>query len=144
MSGRRLPRLFARVRRAARSLSAFSGPTILLAAGLLGVVGWFAEGYAFHLLLGWMGTDIGLWSAVGIFTFSTLAGGLTGAPGGLGGAEAAMVTLLALQGVPLEIAGPATLVIRVTTLWFAILIGALVFPFAEKQSKKAQDALERD
>lgn len=144
LSGRRLPRFFARVRRAARSLSAFSGPTMLLAAGLLGVVGWFAEGYAFHLLLGWMSADIGLWSAVGIFTFSTLAGGLTGAPGGLGGAEAAMVTLLALQGVPLEIAGPATLIIRVTTLWFAILIGALVFPFAEKQSKKAQDALERD
>ncbi len=142
LSRGRMPRLFVRVRRASRSLEAFTDPGMLLAAGALGVVGWFAEGYAFHLLLVWMGTDIGLWTAVGIFIFATLAGGLTGAPGGLGGAEAAMVALLAIQGVPLEIAVPATLIIRVTTLWFAILIGLVVFPFAEKQSKKAKDELE--
>jgi uncharacterized membrane protein YbhN (UPF0104 family) len=47
-----------------------------------------------------------------------------------------------LQGVPLEIAVPATLIIRVTTLWFAILIGIVVFPFAERQSKKAVNDLE--
>lgn len=142
LTRRTFPRLFARIRRAALSLRAFSGPTVLLAAGLFGVVGWFAEGYAFHLLLGWLGVDIGLWSAVGIFIFATLAGGLTGAPGGLGGAEAAMVALLALDGVPLEVAVPATLVIRVTTLWFAILIGLAIFPIAENRSKKAQNALE--
>ncbi|NNE81819.1 MAG: flippase-like domain-containing protein [Silicimonas sp.] len=142
LSGRRFPRLFARVRRASQSLRAFSGPSILLAAGGLGLIGWLAEGYAFHMLLTWLGADIGLWMAVGVFIFATLAGGLTGAPGGLGGAEAAMVALLALDGVPLEIAVPATLVIRVTTLWFAILIGLAVFPFAEQCSKRAQDALE--
>ncbi|MEO1536607.1 MAG: lysylphosphatidylglycerol synthase transmembrane domain-containing protein [Pseudomonadota bacterium] len=136
------PRLFARVRRAAASLSAFTGPGLLLMAGALGVVGWLAEGYAFHLLLVWLGADIGLWAAIGIFIFATLAGGLTGAPGGLGGAEAAMVALLLLDGVPLEVAVPATLVIRVTTLWFAILIGIIVFPTAERASKKAENALE--
>ena len=144
LSGRRMPRLFARVRRASRSLEVFSSPSVLLAGGVLGVVGWFAEGYAFYLLLSWMGADIGLWMSVAIFVFATLAGGLTGAPGGLGGAEAAMVALLATQGVPLEIAVPATLIIRVTTLWFAIAIGIAVFPFAEKQSKKAEHALERN
>ncbi len=143
-TGKRFPRLFARVRRASLSLDAFNGPTILLAAGLLGFVGWFAECYAFHLLLGWLGAEIGLWKAVGIFIFATLAGGLTGAPGGLGGAEAAMVALLALDGVPLEVAVPATLVIRVTTLWFAILIGLIVFPVAEKRSKRVKDALETE
>lgn len=136
------PRLFARVRRASHSLSAFHGPTILLAAAAFGIAGWFAECYAFHLLLVWMGADIGLWKAVGIFIFATLAGGLTGAPGGLGGAEAAMVALLALDGVPLEVAVPATLVIRVTTLWFAIGIGLAVFPVAERHSQRAKDALE--
>lgn len=142
LTRRTFPRLFARVRRAALSLSAFTSPTVLLTAGLFGAVGWFAEGYAFYLLLGWLGADVGLWSAIGIFIFATLAGGLTGAPGGLGGAEAAMVALLALDGVPMEIAVPATLVIRVTTLWFAILIGLAVFPVAENRSKKVQDALE--
>lgn len=142
LTRRNFPRVFVQVRRAAESLRAFSGPSLLAIASILGVVGWMAEGYAFHLLLTWLGADIGLWAAVGIFIFATLAGGLTGAPGGLGGAEAAMVALLLLDGVPLEIAVPATLVIRVTTLWFAILIGLLVFPAAERASKKAEYALE--
>lgn len=138
VTGKRFPQLFARVRRAASSLRAFTGPTTLIIAGFLGVLGWMAEGYAFYLLLNWMGADITFWIAVGIFIFATLAGGLTGAPGGLGGAEAAMLALLVLDGVPIAIAAPATLVIRVTTLWFAIGIGLLVFPAAERASKKAQ------
>ena len=142
ITARKLPKLFARIRRASQSLRAFSGPSIMLMAGALGMLGWLAEGYAFHLLLTWLGADIGLWMALAIFIFSTLVGGLTGAPGGLGGAEATMVALLALDGVPLEVAVPATLVIRVTTLWFAVLIGLAVFPAAEKHSMKAQNALE--
>lgn len=134
----RFPRLMARVRIAARSIGVFSSPSILATALGLGLIGWFAEGYAFHLLLMWMGADIGLAKAVAIFTFSTLAGGLTGAPGGVGGAEAAMVALLALEGVPLEVSVPATAVIRLTTLWFAILIGLTVFPMAERISAKAE------
>lgn len=136
----RFARLFARVRGAARSLAAFRGTATIALATALGIVGWMAEGYAFHLLLGWMGADIGLWMAVAIFVFSTLAGGLTGAPGGLGGAEAAMIALLSLEGVPLEVSIPATLVIRVTTLWFAIGLGLLVFPLAERMSLKVRDA----
>ncbi|MEO9825228.1 MAG: lysylphosphatidylglycerol synthase transmembrane domain-containing protein [Paracoccaceae bacterium] len=138
ITGKRFPRIFARVRRAALSLRAFTGPTTLIIAGFLGVLGWMAEGYAFYLLLDWLGADTTFWVAMGIFIFATLAGGLTGAPGGLGGAEAAMLALLVLDGVPIAIAAPATLVIRVTTLWFAIGIGLLVFPAAERASKKAQ------
>lgn len=133
----RLPRLFARARGAARLLSRFShGPTLALVLAL-GLTGWLAEGYAFHLLLGFMGAEVGLWKAVAIFVFSTLAGGLTGAPGGIGGAEAAMVALLSYEGVPLEISVPATAVIRLTTLWFAIVLGMAVFPLAERQSLRA-------
>lgn len=136
----KFPRLMARVRTAARSLTAFSSGPIMAAALTLGLIGWVAEGYAFHLLLMWMGADIGFAKAVAIFTFSTLAGGLTGAPGGVGGAEAAMVALLSLEGIPLEVSIPATAVIRLTTLWFAILIGIAVFPIAERISKKAVTA----
>lgn len=128
------PRLFARARRAGRSLAAFSTGPCLLSALALGVIGWLAEGYAFYLLLAWLGADVALTTAVAIFLFATLAGGLTGAPGGLGGAELAMVALLGLEGVPPEVAVPATLVIRVTTLWFAIAIGLLALPIAERAS----------
>nr|WP_240610986.1 lysylphosphatidylglycerol synthase transmembrane domain-containing protein [Oceaniglobus ichthyenteri] len=130
------PRLFARIRRAARSLAQFSNPTVIAAAMGLGLIGWVAEGVSFHLLLIWMGHDIGLATAIGIFLFSTLAGGLTGAPGGLGGAEAAMIALLTLEGVPLAVSVPATAIIRLTTLWFAIALGLIAFPLAERRSRK--------
>ena len=133
----KFPRLMVRVRKAARSLSAFTSGPIMATALVLGLIGWIAEGYAFHILLMWMGADIGLAKAMAIFTFSTLAGGLTGAPGGVGGAEAAMVALLAVEGIPLDVSIPATAVIRLTTLWFAIAIGVAVFPLAERLSKKA-------
>ncbi|WP_223877702.1 lysylphosphatidylglycerol synthase transmembrane domain-containing protein [Histidinibacterium aquaticum] len=131
------PRLMGRLRRSARSLALFSSFPVAAGAIALGLAGWAAEGYAFHLLLVWMGADLGLAKAVAIFTFSTLAGGLTGAPGGVGGAEAAMIALLSLDGIPLEVSIPATAIIRVTTLWFAIGIGLLIFPVAERLSRKA-------
>ncbi len=130
------PRIWARIARAAKSLSAVSSPSAATFGLWLGLVGWLAEGYAFYLLLDWMGAGIGLAQAVTIFTFSTLAGGLTGAPGGVGGAEAAMIALLTLAGVPPEASIPATAVIRITTLWFAILLGLMVFPIAERYSNK--------
>ncbi len=138
----RVPRLFAKIRTAARSLGRFGNAATILPAIALGVTGWLAEGYAFHLLLGWMGADVGLWKAIGIFVFATLAGGLTGAPGGVGGAEAAMIALLALDGVAMEVSVPATAIIRFTTLWFALGIGLLVFPLAERLSLRKPNAVE--
>ena len=73
----------------------------------LGKVGW---------LMAAMGVGIGFWPAAAIFVFATLAGGLTGAPGGVGGAEAAMFALLVAAGVPAGPALAATAVIRLTTL----------------------------
>ena len=55
-----------------------------------------------------------------------------------------MVALLLLDGVPVEIALPATLIIRVTTLWFAIGLGLAVFPLAERFSKTTTHDLEND
>jgi len=121
---------------------AFSHPGVLLLSLLLGGIGWGAEGVAFHYLLTLMGADIGLWSALAIFTFATLAGGASGAPGGIGGAETAMIALLTYEGVPLEVSIPATAIIRVTTLWFAIAIGLIVFPLAERRSFRVQHGLE--
>ncbi len=138
------PRVFVRLRRGADALMPFSDAKLALPAMALGFFGWFAEGFAFYLLMDWMGSPLPLWTCVGIFVFSMITGGLTGMPGGLGGAEAAMVALLSLQGVPLETAIAATAIIRVTTLWFAVALGLLVFPIAEAKATKAGHALERN
>lgn len=132
----KFPRFFALFRRAANGLAVFSQPKVFATATVLGMLGWAAESYAFYLLLNWMGAEISLPIAFAVFFFSMLSGSASGLPGGIGGAEASMIALLALNSVPLEIAIPATAIIRLTTLWFAIVIGLLVFPFAERYSNK--------
>lgn len=135
-------RAFARARNAALSLERFAHGPLLVSVLTLGAIGWMAEALAFYLLLHWMSADVGFWTAAAIFMLATLAGGLTGAPGGLGGAEAAMIALLALRGVSPDTAVAATAIIRVTTLWFALAIGLFVFPVAERLSLRKTHALE--
>lgn len=133
----RFPRFFAMLRRAANGLAVFSVPSVFVPTTICGMIGWLAEGYAFYLLLHWMGAGVELPTAVAIFFFAMLSGSASGLPGGIGGAEAAMIALLSYQGVPLEIAIPATAIIRITTLWFAIIVGLITLPFAERLSNKA-------
>jgi uncharacterized protein (TIRG00374 family) len=101
-------------------------------------VGWSLEGVAFWALLQWLGaTEVTLMSAAAIFLVAVLSGALSGLPGGLGGTEATAVALLLLQGVSADIAILATAIIRITTLWFAVTLGLVIFPLAEVRSGKA-------
>jgi uncharacterized protein (TIRG00374 family) len=98
-------------------------PGVLVAASSLSLVAWAAEAFAFHLVLHWMGADIGVLPAASIYAISMLAGAASFMPGGLGGAEAAMIALLKVAGVDTQQAISATLIIRLATLWFAVGLG---------------------
>lgn len=91
----------------------------------LSLVAWAAEAWAFHLILESLGYQVPIAIAVFIYAVSMLAGALSFMPGGLGGAEAMMIALLIWQDVPAGPAMAATVVIRLATLWFAVLIGLL-------------------
>jgi len=98
-------------------------PAVLTAATLISVVAWGAEALAFYWVLDWLGADISLSFAVFVYALSMLAGALSFMPGGLGGAEAVMVSLLIFKGMPMPNAVAATVFIRLATLWFAVFIG---------------------
>lgn len=100
-------------------------PRILLSATLLSVFAWSAEASAFYIILHRMGFGVGLSFAFSVYALSTLAGALSFLPGGLGGTEVVMVGLLLLGGLPEAQAIAATVVIRLTTLWFAVLFGVM-------------------
>lgn len=91
----------------------------------LGVVAWGAEGLAFYYLVHVLGTDMTLPTALFIYAFAMLVGAVSFLPGGLGGAELTMVTLLSLHGMSPGVAVAATVIIRLATLWFAVLLGAI-------------------
>ncbi len=98
-------------------------PGLLAMATLISVVAWGAEALAFYWVLNWLGADISLTFAVFVYALSMLAGALSFLPGGLGGAEAVMVSLLVLKGMATPAAVAATVFIRLATLWFAVVIG---------------------
>ena len=98
-------------------------PGLLILATLISVVSWGAEALAFYLVLEWLGTDTSFSFAVFVYAISMLAGALSFLPGGLGSAEAIMISLLVLKGMAMPAAIAATVFIRLATLWFAVLIG---------------------
>lgn len=100
-------------------------PGLLLGATSLSLVAWSAEALAFHWILEWMGMDMPLAFSVFVYAIAMLAGALSFMPGGLGGAETAMVALLVWKGMPNADAVAATVLIRLATLWFAVGIGAI-------------------
>jgi uncharacterized membrane protein YbhN (UPF0104 family) len=100
-------------------------PSLLVPASVLSVLAWAAEGYAFHFLLSRMGFDIAVPQAVSIYAVSLLAGAVTFVPGGVGSAEAVMLWLLHWSGVGTSQAVAATVLIRLATLWFAVVLGAI-------------------
>jgi uncharacterized protein (TIRG00374 family) len=91
---------------------------------IIGVVAWFAEGFGFWWLLSALGHPLPLSTAVFIYAFAMLVGGISFLPGGLGSSEAVMIGLLALNGFPEASAVTATLICRLATLWFAVGLGA--------------------
>jgi glycosyltransferase 2 family protein len=107
-------------------------PAPLIKASVLGAVAWSLEGTSLCLILKALGQYAINWhGAIIAHAAAELVGSLSLLPGGLVSTEAGMVVLLALQGVPLAIATPTTLLIRLMTLWFATGLGliCLILPW---------------
>ncbi len=105
----------------------------------LGIVSWAGECVGFFLILVGLGREptwLLLWQATFILAAGSIIGAVSGLPGGLGAAElsiAGMVQLLVLGHQDAAFAGTATILIRVMTLWFAVLLGlATAFIFRRR------------
>jgi glycosyltransferase 2 family protein len=103
-------------------------PRALIYGIIFGVLAWGSEGLAFYYLLGFLGYNISILTAMFIYGFSLLIGAITFLPGGLGGAEVTMLQLLIMNNVTTFDAVAATIVIRLTTLWFSVILGLLFLP----------------
>jgi uncharacterized protein (TIRG00374 family) len=98
----------------------------MLGIGLLtGLVAWAAEGWGLYLLVHAIHPGIAPGLVIGIYAASLLAGAISMIPGGVGGAEGAMVLLLGAIGLGSSQAMGVTMVSRLATLWFGVVVGAL-------------------
>jgi uncharacterized membrane protein YbhN (UPF0104 family) len=124
----RLPggtRLGPKLREAHQSAARLLRPGPLAAAVALGVVAWAAECGAYWLALRGVGaTAPSPVAAAFLYAAATIAGAVSMLPGGLGVTEGSL-TLLSqrLFGLGVPAAGASTLVVRLATLWFAVVVG---------------------
>jgi uncharacterized membrane protein YbhN (UPF0104 family) len=98
----------------------------------LGVLAWFSEGIALYIILKGLGAEIKLFWSVPVYAWSTIVGAASTLPGGIVGTEASMVVLLLQAGVGRTDAAAAVLLVRLATLWFAVLIGVVALVFIRK------------
>jgi uncharacterized protein (TIRG00374 family) len=97
---------------------------------ILGIIAWAAEGYALYMILCCLGYDLGFLMSMFIYGFALLIGGISFLPGGLGGTEITLLHFLTLNEIPISAAVAATLLIRLATLWFSVLLGLMALPKA--------------
>jgi uncharacterized membrane protein YbhN (UPF0104 family) len=134
--GSRLARLgesLARFLVAGRTLLA---PRPLGVALAVSVVSWLFECIALFLVLVGLGAPTGLRVATFVYAFASLAGALSMLPGGLGVTEGSLAGLLVAFGSPPGEAAAATLLIRATTLWLAVLVGVATLLFAFRKAPR--------
>jgi glycosyltransferase 2 family protein len=146
--GGRLAGLVPKLRAALASLRVVAGPSALLVPTLLSVVAWGAEGLALYVLLLGFGQAVPLPLAVFFYATATLAGALVPIPGGLGLVEGMLrESLLRLGGVEQGSATAAMILVRLATLWWAVVVGfvalfllRLRFPAALKNTPLGKGA----
>jgi len=91
---------------------------------LLSVVGWSLEGVGLWIILGGFGQSTTLPLSAFFYATATLAGALIPLPGGLGVTDKLLEEQLAhLGGCDPVAATAAMLLIRLATLWFAVVVG---------------------
>ena len=100
-----------------------ASPKVMAAGVAVGVVAWFAEGLALWVILKGIGSDVALARALPIYAAATLVGAVTALPGGSVGTEGSMLALLQQSGVTRVVASAGTVLVRLVTLWFAVLVG---------------------
>jgi len=114
----------------------------LVLATVISSISWSFEGIALFLLLQNLGENVSLIDSIAIYSFSTIFGAILVLPGGIGAAEGSFFTLLLLAGVPKSTASTATIIIRIVTLWFGVVIGLISLFLFDRTLKK--DGIPRD
>jgi uncharacterized protein (TIRG00374 family) len=124
--GGKLAGIVPKLRHALDSLRVLASPSALVVPALLSVCAWGAEGTALYVLLRGFEQNVSLPLAAIVYASATLAGALVPLPGGLGIVESLLRAGL-LEWGHLE-QGPATaamILVRLATLWWAVVVGFL-------------------
>jgi uncharacterized protein (TIRG00374 family) len=113
------------------------GSRNLIMGSILSVASWGCECLAVYVVFKGFNMDASVALSVFVFSFSSLLGAVSFIPGGLIVTEGSFAGLLIIAGFSKALAGSATVIWRLCTLWFAMFIGILaLFFFRRMQNRK--------
>ena len=90
---------------------------------LLSIIAWAFECLGFYFILINFKVQISVFGASFIYAFSTIVGAVTMLPAGIGFTEGSLTFLLIENGSTKSVAVASTLLVRLVTLWFAVVFG---------------------
>ena len=130
---------FSRVAQARAASAELLGLRLLAGMSLVAAVSWFCECLAAWVCVKGLGLQVSLADTTVVFCVATLAGALSFIPGGLGVAEASMIGLFhRLGGVSKPDAAAVTVLIRLATLWFAVLVGLAALAVEDRLDRRQE------
>ncbi len=118
-------------------------PRVILVGLAASISAWAMESVCMYLILQRFHLPATLLQANFVYCFSTILGAISMLPGGIGGTEAGMVGLLAVMGIGYSAGLPAVILIRVSTLWLAVLVGVLFMTAMLGRSRARRNSVRR-
>ncbi len=117
------------------------GPKPLVLSTAVSIPGWFMECLELWLLLSLLtATPISLvllLQATFVHAAASIIGAVSFLPGGVGTYEITSVALITfLLGIQASLASAATILIRVVTLWFSVIVGFIALGIVTRRTRK--------
>jgi len=109
------------------SLDRLLAPRAAMSALAISTTAWACECVSFWLVCRGLELPVGVMPGFFVYAAGTLVGSLSFLPGGLGGTEATIIWLLTTLGIPAASGVSAAFIVRLATLWLAVLLGFAVF-----------------
>jgi uncharacterized protein (TIRG00374 family) len=118
-------------------------PTPLLSSVLLGFASWCITALAFVYLLITLKLYVPTLEAFATYPLAILVGAASMLPGGVGSTEAAIVLQLQMQGISIGNALFVAVVIRLATIWFAVVCGFVSIVILEMNSNDSFHGVDK-
>jgi len=97
---------------------------------------WFFECFGYFIILRNFHIDVDMLWASFSYAFGTIVGAITMLPGGLGATEFSLTSMILSKGADKNVAVASTFLIRIVTLWFAVLVGIISVALYQKRFGK--------
>ena len=111
-------------------------PKIMIYGWFISIISWIIEAFAVYCTFIAVGYNLEFFKTFQYYFTSLAYGAISFIPGGVGVTEGSFISILVSNGFEFSVASAVVLIIRLTTIWFATVIGFVTtkYSFTQKTS----------